>query len=116
KLVTNTWLINLVNGAAEALNLASTLGVDPETFLDAVADGPLDSAYLQQKSAAVIAGDYTPSFALGTALKDARLILGAAEETGARLDLLAASADRFQRAERAGHGGEDMVATYFAGL
>ena len=116
KLVTNTWLINLVSSAAEALNLASALGVEPETFLGAVADGPLDSRYLQQKSAAVIAGDYTPSFGLDTALKDARLILGAAGVSGTRLDLVSASASRFERAKQAGHGAEDMIATYFAGL
>ncbi|MGW9122491.1 NAD-binding protein, partial [Streptomyces sp. NPDC055663] len=59
--------------------------------------------------------DLTPSFTLSTALKDTRLILDAAQASGVRLDLVAASADRFARAEAAGHGGEDMIATYYAG-
>ncbi|WP_405708959.1 MULTISPECIES: NAD(P)-dependent oxidoreductase [unclassified Streptomyces] len=115
KLVVNTWVITMVNNIAECLNLAEGLGIDPQTFLDVMKGGPLDSAYLQGKSAAVLSGDLTPSFALSTALKDTHLILDAAQASGVRLDLVAASADRFVRAEAAGHGGEDMIATYYAG-
>ncbi|MFJ1547574.1 NAD(P)-dependent oxidoreductase [Streptomyces sp. NPDC088246] len=115
KLVVNTWVITMVNNIAECLNLAEGLRIDPQMFLDVMKGGPLDSAYLQGKSAAVLSGDLTPSFALSTALKDTRLILDAAEKSGVRLDLVAASADRFARAEAAGHGGEDMIATYYAG-
>ncbi|MEU1127887.1 NAD(P)-dependent oxidoreductase [Streptomyces sp. NPDC005899] len=115
KLVANTWVINLVNSVAECLNLAEGLGVDPRVFLEAMAGGPLDTPYLHAKSSAVLTGDLTPSFALSTALKDARLILDAAETSGVTLDLVAASAERFVRAEAAGHGGEDMIATYWAG-
>lgn len=115
KLVVNAWVINMVGGVAECLNLAEGLGVDPRTFLDVMKGGPLDTAYLQGKSAAVLSGDLTPSFALSTALKDTRLILEAAGHSGVRLDLTQASAARFERAEAAGHGGEDMIATYYAG-
>ncbi|MCX5386675.1 NAD(P)-dependent oxidoreductase [Streptomyces sp. NBC_00083] len=115
KLVANTWVINLVGAVAECLGLAESLHVDPRLFLDAVAGGPLDTGYLHAKSAALLTGDLTPSFALTTALKDTRLILEAAEQAGVRLDLTEASAERFARAEAAGHGAEDMIATYYAG-
>ncbi|MEV6045594.1 NAD(P)-dependent oxidoreductase [Streptomyces xanthochromogenes] len=115
KLVANTWVINLVGAVAECLGLAEGLQVDPRLFLDAVAGGPLDTGYLHAKSAALLTGDLTPSFALSTALKDTRLILEAAEQAGVRLDLTEASAERFARAEAAGHGSEDMIATYYAG-
>ncbi|MFE3899342.1 NAD(P)-dependent oxidoreductase [Streptomyces sp. NPDC059153] len=115
KLVVNTWVITMVNGIAECLNLAEGLGIAPQTFLDVMKGGPLDSAYLQGKSAALLSGDLTPSFSVSNALKDSRLILDAAQESGVRLDLVAASVDRFARAEEAGHGGEDMIATYYAG-
>ncbi|MFE7043254.1 NAD(P)-dependent oxidoreductase [Streptomyces atratus] len=115
KLVVNTWVITMVNNIAECLNLAEGLRIDPQTFLDVMRGGPLDSAYLQGKSAALLSGDLTPSFSVSNALKDSRLILDAAQESGVRLDLVAASADRFARAEAAGHGGEDMIATYYAG-
>jgi len=115
KLVANTWVVNLVNSVAECLNLAEGLGLDPQLFLDAMKGGPLDTPYLQGKSAAVLSGDLSPSFALSTALKDTRLIIDAAEAAGVTLDLVAASAERFARAEAAGHGGQDMIATYYAG-
>ncbi|MFC9622853.1 NAD(P)-dependent oxidoreductase [Streptomyces sp. NPDC056930] len=115
KLVVNTWVITMVNGIAECLNLAEGLGIAPQTFLDVMKGGPLDSAYLQGKSAALLSGDLTPSFSVSNALKDSRLILDAAQESGVRLDLVTASVDRFARAEEAGHGGEDMIATYYAG-
>ncbi|MFG3281853.1 NAD(P)-dependent oxidoreductase [Streptomyces sp. NPDC048111] len=115
KLVANTWVINLVGAVAECIGLAEALHVDPRLFLDAVAGGPLDTAYLHAKAAALLTGDLTPSFAVSTALKDSRLILDAAQQAGVRLDLTQASADRFARAEAAGHGDEDMIATYYAG-
>ncbi|MFF2324531.1 MULTISPECIES: NAD(P)-dependent oxidoreductase [unclassified Streptomyces] len=115
KLVANTWVIGMVNNIAECLNLAEGLRIDPQMFLDAMKGGPLDTGYLQGKSAALLSGDLTPSFTLSNALKDSRLILDAAQAAGVRLDLVAASAERFARAEEAGHGDEDMIATYYAG-
>jgi 3-hydroxyisobutyrate dehydrogenase len=116
KLVLNSWLVNLVSAAAESLNVADALGVDPEAFLAAVRGGALDTPYLQSKSRALLSGDLTPMFGLATAHKDTRLILDAVRGTGVPVDLLEASAARFARAEKGGHGGQDMIATYFAGI
>ncbi|MEV8361624.1 NAD(P)-dependent oxidoreductase [Streptomyces niveus] len=114
KLVCNSWVLTLTHGTAEALALANGLGVDPRSFLDAVAGGGLDCGYLRAKSSAIIDGDYTPNFALTTAAKDARLIVEAGEANGVRLDVAEAGANRFARAEAQGHGEADMAATYFA--
>lgn len=114
KLVCNSWVLALTHGTAEALALADGLGVDPRGFLDAVAGGGLDCGYLRVKSAAILDDDYTPSFALTTAAKDARLIVAAGEAAGVRLDVAEAGAGRFARAQEQGHGAKDMAATYFA--
>jgi len=114
KLVVNTWVLLLTHGVAETLSLAEGLGVDPGDFLDLVAGGGLDAGYLGLRPAAIRSRDFTPSFAVETAEKDARLILSAAEEAGVDLPLMAAGAERFRRAMAAGHGGEDMAASYFA--
>ncbi|QHY95331.1 2-hydroxy-3-oxopropionate reductase [Streptomyces sp. S4.7] len=114
KLVCNSWVLTLTHGTAEALALAKGLGVDPRGFLDAVAGGGLDCGYLRVKSSAILDDDYTPSFALTTAVKDARLIVSAGEAEGVRLDVAEAGANRFARAEAMGHGARDMAATYFA--
>ncbi|WP_432252127.1 NAD(P)-dependent oxidoreductase [Streptomyces sp. HNM1019] len=114
KLVLNSWVLNVTHATAEAAALAKGLGVDWQGFLDAVEGGPLDNGYMRVKSAQVFRGDLEPSFATKTAEKDARLIVEAGERAGVRLDLAAAGAERFRRAIAAGHGDEDMVASYFA--
>lgn len=114
KLVLNGWVLTLVNGAAEALTLAEGLGVDPQAFLDTVAGGGLDVPYLQAKGRAMLSGDFTPSFTLDGALKDARLIAAAGEQAGVVLDLAPAAVTRLARAQAQGHGAEDMAASWFA--
>ncbi|GAB3437650.1 NAD(P)-dependent oxidoreductase [Streptomonospora sediminis] len=114
KLVANSWVLALTSATGEALALAEGLDVDPRSFLDLVAGGPLDSGYLHAKADVILGGDYTPSFSVANAAKDARLVREAAEEAGVRADLAAASENRMLRATAAGHGGDDMAAGYFA--
>lgn len=114
KLVLNTWVVALTHGVGEALALAKGLGVDPAHFVDVVTGGPMDNGYFQLKSAAILAGDFSPSFTVDNAEKDARLVVAAAERAGVRVDSTAAGQARFARASAQGHGGEDMAAGYFA--
>ncbi|MER6034852.1 MULTISPECIES: NAD(P)-dependent oxidoreductase [unclassified Streptomyces] len=115
KLVANSWVLAVTAAAGEALALAKALDVDPHDFFDLIEGGPLDMGYLRAKSALVLDGKLTPaSFAVGTAEKDARLIVEAGEQGGVRLDVAAAAAERFARAAAQGHADEDMAAAYFA--
>ncbi|MEV5498989.1 NAD(P)-dependent oxidoreductase [Nonomuraea fuscirosea] len=114
KMATVSFSISMTAVVAEALSLAEGLGLDPGLVRQVIAGGPLDSAYFQAKSQAILEGDFTPSFSVRNAEKDTRLITSAGETAGVRLDLVAAAGERFRRAEAAGHGDEDMAATYFA--
>ncbi|MDW4904804.1 NAD(P)-dependent oxidoreductase [Streptomyces sp. ADMS] len=115
KLVANTWVLAATNATGEVLALAQALGVDPRSFFDAIAGGPLDMGYLRAKAGLILDDRLTPaSFSVSTAGKDARLIVEAGERNGVRLDVAAASAERFRRADEQGHGDEDMAAAYFA--
>ncbi|MDQ1040589.1 3-hydroxyisobutyrate dehydrogenase [Streptomyces sp. V3I8] len=115
KLVANSWVVAATNATGETLALAKALGVDPQSFFDTIAGGPLDMGYLHAKGALILEGRLSPaSFAVTTAAKDARLIVEAGERHGVRLDVAAASAERFARAAAQGHGDEDMAAAYFA--
>lgn len=114
KLVCNSWVLAVTHGTAEALALADGLGVDPQSFLDAIEGGSLDMGYLRAKADVIRSGRFAPSFAVGTAEKDARLIVAAGEEAGVRMDVAEAGAERFRRAAELGHGDEDMAASYFA--
>lgn len=112
KLVCNSWVLTIVEGVAEALTLAGGLGLDPQTFLDAVAGTGVDAPYVQLKGKAMLAGDFEPQFPLWGAAKDAGLICDAAQGLG--LDLAVAEAVRrhYERAMAAGHANLDMAATY----
>ncbi|MGW1587052.1 NAD(P)-dependent oxidoreductase [Streptomyces sp. NPDC002386] len=115
KLVANSWVLAVTAAAGEALALAKALDVDPHEFFGLIEGGPLDMGYLRAKSNLVLDGKLTPaSFAVGTAEKDARLIVEAGERGGVRLDVAAAAAERFARAAAQGHADEDMAAAYFA--
>lgn len=114
KLVANSWVLAITAATGESVALARGLGVDPQAFLDAVAGGPLDLPYLQNKAAAILGDDWTPSFTVDNAAKDAGLIVDAAGAAGVRLDVAEAVRARLLRASERGHGGDDMVAAYKA--
>jgi 3-hydroxyisobutyrate dehydrogenase len=115
KLVANSWVLAVTNGAAEAIALAQALGVDPDRFFDAIAGGPLDMPYLHVKTDLIREDRLSPaSFAVETAEKDARLIVEAGRDNGVRLDVAQAGAERLRRASQQGHGDKDLAASYYA--
>ncbi|MFC9330742.1 NAD(P)-dependent oxidoreductase [Kitasatospora sp. NPDC057015] len=115
KLALNSLVFALTHGTAESLAIARGLGIDPALVVDVVTGGPLDSKYFQLKAAAILAGDYSTSFSVSNSVKDARLVVDAAEEAGVKVDGTAAGLRRFQRALDEGHGDKDMAASYLAG-
>jgi 3-hydroxyisobutyrate dehydrogenase len=114
KLVLNNWLLSLTEGVAETIALAEALDVDPKVFLGTIEGGPLDSAYAQMKGGSMIERSFEPSFALSLARKDAGLVLEAAERHDQPAPLAEVVKRQMEKAEEAGHGDEDMAATYYA--
>jgi 3-hydroxyisobutyrate dehydrogenase len=114
KLVANSWVLALTVAIGETTAFAQKLGVDPQQFLDAVEGGGTDSPYMRAKAAAIMKDDFTPSFPLKLAAKDAGLIIAAGEGAGAHMDVTKAAAERFRRSAAGGHADDDMVAAYFA--
>jgi len=111
KLVANSWVLAVVEACAETIALAEGLGVDPALFFQAIEKGPLDLPYLRAKAQAIAGRDFTPSFRLALAAKDAGLVADAAWQHGLDLPLFEVIARRL--ALGAGeHGGEDVSATY----
>lgn len=111
KLVTNSWILAIVEGAAETFALAEGMGFDPQLFLDAVSGGPLDLPYLQLKGQAIMERNFEPSFRLALAAKDAALVEASAERHGLDLPLVNTIRQRLDEGA-AQHGDEDMSATY----
>jgi 3-hydroxyisobutyrate dehydrogenase len=111
KLVTNAWIVAVMEGGAEAIALAEGLGLDPSLFLEALEGGPLDLPYLRIKAEAIAKRDFTPSFSLRLAAKDAALAEEAAARRGLDLPLPAVIGRRLDEGAQE-HGDEDMSATY----
>jgi 3-hydroxyisobutyrate dehydrogenase len=112
KLVLNNWLADITETTAETLSFARQLGLDPAAIVDLLESTPLGSPYAMQKARTMLAGDFTPAFALKHALKDADLAAQAAQESGAELTLTSALLPRWRRAAASGHADDDLAAIY----
>jgi 3-hydroxyisobutyrate dehydrogenase len=62
----------------------------------------------------MIAREFDPAFSLALARKDARLVLEAAERHGFDAALVEVVVRKMDEAIAAGHGDEDMAATFLA--
>ena len=112
KLVLNNWLADLTETTAETLSFARQLGLDPADIVDLLQSNPLGAPYAVQKARAMLAGDFSPSFALKHALKDAELAAQAAQANGAALTLTGALLPRWRLTAASGHADDDLAAVY----
>jgi 3-hydroxyisobutyrate dehydrogenase len=112
KLVVNAYMSVLIEGVAEALELAGRLGVDVAGMAEAIEGGPLDAPIADAKLHKMESGDYAPEFPLEWALKDVDLAISIAG--GVRLPLLEALSAQWHAAVEAGHGREDVSAARLA--
>jgi 3-hydroxyisobutyrate dehydrogenase len=112
KLVVNAYMSVLIEGVAEALELAGRLGTDASELAEAIEGGPLDAPIADAKLHKMERGDFAPEFPLQWALKDVDLAIAAAG--GAELPLLAALSRQWRAAVDAGHGREDVSAARLA--
>ena len=114
KLVANSWVATIVAATAQSIALAQGLGLDPQAFLDMMKGSAVDTAYLHIKGEAIIAGVFTPSFAVDGAVKDTGLIAAAMRESGTDAALMEAVGQQYRKAAEAGHGEKDMAAVHRA--
>lgn len=113
KLVANSWVLGITGSAATSIRLAEHLGVDPQLFLDTVSGTLSDTPYLHVKAAAMLSGDYSPSFAVAGAVKDAGLMIQAGRDAGFDPALIELLGQQLRRAAARGHADDDMAAIYF---
>lgn len=114
KLVINAWLVILLQGLAESIAFAEAIGVDPKAFLDTIGGGPTGPPYAELKGKMMIAREFDPSFSLALARKDAALVLEAARRHDFEAPLVELVMRKMDEAIEAGHGDEDMAATFLA--
>ena len=94
--------------AAEALNLARALGLDPATVLKLVENGAAGSWMLSDRGPRMVMGtDVEVTSAINIFVKDSGLVASAGKSCGAELPLLAIAHERFFRAASTGLGSRD---------
>ena len=111
KLVVNAYMSILIEGVAEALELAGRLGIETARLAEAIEGGPLDAPIADAKLHKMQTGDFAPEFPLEWALKDVDLVIDAAGEAP---PMLAALAGQWHAAVAAGHGRQDISAARLA--
>jgi 3-hydroxyisobutyrate dehydrogenase len=112
KLVLNNWLADLTETTAETLSFARRLGLDPAQIVDLLESTPLGAPYAVQKARGMLAGDFSPAFALRLALKDAELAAQAAQASGATLTLTGALLPRWRQTAASWHADDDLSSVY----
>ena len=114
KLAANAWVATVLEGVADSLALTRALGLDPQLFLDAIEGGAMDAPYVRLKGSMMLQESFEPAFALSGLLKDLDLILEAAASVDLDLGALPGVRRHVGRAVDAGHGDQDMAATWLA--
>lgn len=107
-----------IAAAAEALNLADSLGLDKAEVLDLVAGGAAGSWMLSDRGPRMLMDTDAPVMStVNIFVKDTGLVAAAADASGAETPLLKAAQERFALAAEAGLGARDdssVIETYEA--
>lgn len=111
KLVMNLQIALIYEGFAEALTLATKLGVDAETLLPLIEASMVRSGVVEYKAPFVLKRDFSPNFPLRLMRKDIRLALEAAKEVRVKLPGLEMVEEIYDLATEDGHEDLDYAAT-----
>ena len=110
KLVINAWLIAMMQGVAESMQLAKQFGFTPEQLWETLEGGPLAAPYVKGKLEMIRKEDYTPQMQLQHALKDARLALANAPQ--GTMPMMSDIAALWENAAQNGLAEQDLAAVY----
>jgi len=111
KLVMNLQIAMIYEGFAEALTLATKLGVDTEALMPLVMASMVRSGVVEYKAPFVLKRDFTPNFPLRLMHKDLRLALDAAKESRVKLPGLETVEEIYEMAAEEGNQDLDYAAT-----
>jgi 3-hydroxyisobutyrate dehydrogenase/2-hydroxy-3-oxopropionate reductase len=111
KLVMNLQIALIYEGFAEALTLATKLGVPAEILLPLVQASMVRSGVVEYKAPFVMKRDFSPNFPLRLMHKDLRLALEAAKEARVKLPGLETVEEIYEMATEDGHEDLDYAAT-----
>ena len=111
KLAMNLQIALIYEGFAEALTLATKLGVDINRLIPLVQASMVRSGVVDYKAPFILKRDFSPNFPLRLMLKDIHLTLEAAKEARVRLPGLEAVEEVYDLAAEEGQKDLDYAAT-----
>jgi 3-hydroxyisobutyrate dehydrogenase-like beta-hydroxyacid dehydrogenase len=111
KLAMNLQIALIFEGFAEALTLATKLGVDPRQLVSLIEATMVRSGVVEYKAPFVLQRDFTPNFPLRLMHKDILLTLEAAKEARVKLPALETVEEIYEMATEDGHRDLDYAAT-----
>ncbi len=111
KLVMNLQIALIFEGFAEALTLATKLGVDSQQLVSLIEATMVRSGVVEYKAPFVLKRDFTPNFPLRLMHKDIRLALEAAKEVRVKLPGLETVEEIYELATEEGQQDLDYAAT-----
>jgi 3-hydroxyisobutyrate dehydrogenase-like beta-hydroxyacid dehydrogenase len=111
KLAMNLQIALIYEGFAEALTLATKLGVEAEQLLALIDSTMVKSGVVEYKGPFVLHRDFTPNFPLRLMHKDIRLALEAAKEARVKLPGLETVEEIYEMATEDGNRDLDYAAT-----
>ena len=111
KLAMNLQIALIFEGFAEAVTLATKLGVDIDKLLPLVQASMVRSGVIEYKAPFILKRDFSPNFPLRLMLKDIHLALEAARESRVRLPGLEAVEEVYDVAAEEGQKDLDYAAT-----
>src|SRR5581483_3821113 len=111
KLVMNLQIAMIYEGLAEALTLATKLGVDAETLIPLVMASMVRSGVAEYKAPFLLKRDFSPNFPLRLMHKDLKLALDAAKEARVKLPGLESVEEIYDMAAEEGNQDLDYAAT-----
>jgi 3-hydroxyisobutyrate dehydrogenase-like beta-hydroxyacid dehydrogenase len=111
KLAMNLQIALIFEGFAEALTLATKLGVDSKQLLSLIDATMVRSGVVDYKGPFILQRDFTPNFPLRLMHKDIRLALEAAKEARVKLPALETVEEIYEMATEDGHQDLDYAAT-----
>lgn len=111
KLAMNLQIALIYEGFAEALTLATKLGVSIDKMLPLIQASMVKSGVVEYKAPFVMRRDFTPNFPLRLMLKDIHLALDAAKEVRVKLPGLETVEEVYEMAAEDGNQDLDYAAT-----
>ncbi len=112
KVIINLMLAQSMAAFAEAVSLGEALGLEKETVVNTLLNGPTTAPFLKGKKDKVMNRDFSADFPLEHMQKDLQLVAQAAFEHNIALPIANVTKEAYMQAKQKGFGKQDFSSIY----